>query len=268
MRHVIAFVILVAIAAISVRAQNRFDAASVKRSDITGLTEVTPPMFLPNGQWSAKGATLSLLLRGAYGIPANRIVGTLPSWVFSERFDIVTTPSPNTPVSTLQAMAQRLLAERFELRARWEQRVIEGHALVRVFPSGRLGAGIRPSTRVCDRTNGSADLVPGDPCKESFVPRGRGARALLLRDRTLEAFLTISGATTYVGGPVVDKTGLTGRFDIDLEFAAFDVSPSSRPEFGQPFNVAVARDLGLRIESQRDLMDVLVIDHIERPSEN
>ena len=268
MRDLIALVIAVAVVATSVRAQERFDTASVKRSGITDPATVTPPMFLPNGQWSAKGATVSLLLRGAYGLPANRIVGTLPSWTFTERFDVVTTPSPNTPVSTLQAMAQRLLVERFELRTRWDQRVVEGHALVRVDPSGRLGAGIRPSSRVCDRKNGSADLSPSDACKESFIPREPGARALHLRDRPLDAFITISGARTHVDGPVVDKTGLTGRFDIDLEFAGFDASPTSRPEFGVPFNMALEHDLGLRLEMRRDLVDVLVIDHIERPSEN
>ena len=55
----------------------------------------------------------------------------------------------------------------------------------------------------------------------------------------MDAFITISGARTHVGGPVVDNTGLTGRFDIDIEYAALDVSPATRPEFGVSFNMAI-----------------------------
>jgi uncharacterized protein (TIGR03435 family) len=72
-----------------VTAQETYEAASIKATAVRDVADVLPARFLANGQWSARGATLSILLRSAYDVAADRIVG-LPPWARTQRFDIVT----------------------------------------------------------------------------------------------------------------------------------------------------------------------------------
>src|SRR5687767_15977268 len=102
---------------VGIAAQEAFEVASVKRSG--NVDSVVPGVFLPNGQWSARRATLAMLVRSAYDL--DRFVG-MPAWAYSDRFDVVTTGVRDTPLAQLQAMARKLLADRFELRARLERR--------------------------------------------------------------------------------------------------------------------------------------------------
>jgi uncharacterized protein (TIGR03435 family) len=212
-----AVALVLCILSIPAGAQERYEVVAVKPSAIGDISEVVPGLFQPNGQWSAHGVTLAILLQRAYGVPSSRIVGSLPPWVFSQRFDIITTPLPGRPLDQLQAAAQQLLADRFGVRTHWELRNTDVYALVRASQSG-LGSGLRTSQRSCDRTNGSANRPAGDPCAESFGRTERGALQHHLRDRRLGELLTISGARTEIGDPIVDRTGLVGRFDVDFEF--------------------------------------------------
>jgi bla regulator protein BlaR1 len=246
-------------------AQQTYEAAVIKRSAVKDLREVVPGMFLSNGQWSARGATLSLLLRSAYAIPGDRIIG-LPSWASSERFDIVTTPAPKQPLKQLQAMARQLLADRFGLQAHYEQRVNEVFALIRVEASGMLGPGLRPSASRCRHTSASATETSDLPsCQEAITSPNPGMMRYEFRDRPLVDLLIISGASQDICGPIVDRTGLTGQFDIDLEWTPRRSLEQSRPEFGAYLAEAFVEQLGLRFERRREPSDVLVLDRATMP---
>ena len=266
-----AILMLAFAAGVAVSAQSALatdDAASVKRSGASRGSTLVPGVFLPDGRWSAQFATLSMLLRSAYELPADRIVG-MPSWTQSERFDIVTTAAPNTPAAELRPMAQRLLADRFALRTHWEQRLTDVYALVRVNPSGALGPGLRPAAALCRRSDpvtGAPPDPPRDgPCMET-IARPDEAMQFKLRDRPLNDLLIIAGARSEIGLTIADRTGLEGRFDIDLEFVS-----RSRPDpgalgFGVPLAVAVVHQLGLRFDKGIESVPVLVIDSVDRPT--
>jgi uncharacterized protein (TIGR03435 family) len=261
------FASVVVLLATGVVAQESYDTATLKRSAIEDFASVVPGVFLGNGRWSARGATLSMLLRGAYGLPADRIL-RLPSWARTERFDVLTTPAPQKTRSQLQAMAQRLLSDRFRLRAHIEQRINEVYALVRVS-AGSLGPGLRPSKGACRRPDpfdaASPETTELPPCDETIARRDDGTWRLELRDRPVADLLPISGARIDIGEPIVDLTELTGRYDIDLEFTPRAVDRSI-PEFGVPLTEAVERQLGLRFEQRKELVDVLIIDSVSLPS--
>jgi uncharacterized protein (TIGR03435 family) len=268
MRRRASAVVLVAISVlttIDLTAQQRYDIAAIKKSPPRELVEVVPGVFQPNGQWTARSATLSILLRSAYGLPSKRIAGNLPSWVFTERFDITTTSAADRTPEELQHMAQNLLTDRFGVRTHWEKRSADVFAVVVAQP-GHLGPGLRPSAAACgDRSHGSASLPAGDPCREAITKPHDDVIRLELRDRPLQDVLTISGARQEIGDPVVDRTGLAGHFDIDIEYAV--LSLGRRPPTGSvPLGIAVVEQLGLRFEQRTEAADVLLVDQVTRPS--
>jgi len=247
------------------KAQDTFEEASVKRRLST--QNVVPAVFLPNGQWSAQSATLVMILRSAFGL--DRFVG-LPRWAATERFDIVTTPSPNTPTAQLQAMARALLAERFELRTRIEQRTSELFVIVRAKEDG-FGPGLRSSTTSCPHgaapTSSADDSTRSKQCAELIAQPERDVWRFQLRDRPLRDLLIISSARIEVGDPIVDRaTGPVDRFDIDFEFASRTPQERAQDGLGLPYDVAFEKQLGLRFERRQELIDVLVIEHVALPT--
>jgi uncharacterized protein (TIGR03435 family) len=246
--------------------QAAFDAAVVKRSDPGTLSAVLPGVPLPGGRWSAQRATLALILRATYEIPLDRIIG-LPAWARSERYDIVAKASTNAAQSELQSMAKTLLAERFGLRARLDKRGGAVYAIVKKDERKPLGSGLRQSS--CDanesiRFDATAQRL-ANPCgTETISPLTGGALRFQLRGRTLSDLLTLSGARAEYSLPIADRTGLTGTFDIDLEFqpGSFSVSPTSGYA---SFGTALEEQLGLKLERRNEFVDVLIVETVERP---
>jgi bla regulator protein blaR1 len=266
-RIVVGLVALLLLSNGGANAQETFEAATVKKSEAAGGAGVVPGIFA-GGRWSARGATLPMLLRSAYDVPPNRIVG-LPAWAYSERFDIVTTATPDATVPQLQAMAQRLLIDRVGLQTRWEHRTAEVYGLVRASASA-LAPGLRPAAATCPRgVFGAADTpapTAANPCSESIRRVEGGALRYQLRDRALSDLLIISGARSEIGESIVDRTGLEGRFDIDLEFAARSSRDPGPLGVGVPLDVAFEDQLGLRFARSQELIDVLVIERVSMPS--
>jgi uncharacterized protein (TIGR03435 family) len=252
-------------------AQPSYDVSSVKPSGVTDVNQVVPAMFLANGQWSARGATLAMLVRSAYDLPIDRIFG-LPDWTRSARFDVVTTPAPKTPPQELRVMARQLLAGRFGLRAHYEQRTNQVTALVRAHPSGVLGPGLRPAASSCHHgqapSHEASEASEPKRCEEVITRGEGGVMRLRLRNRPLADFLAISGSRSETNNPIVDRTDLTGRFDIDIEFAPGATLERGGLEFGIPLAEAIVERLGLRFERRQEIVDVLVIDRLTAPSAN
>jgi uncharacterized protein (TIGR03435 family) len=203
-----------------------------------------------------------------------------PDWLDRERFDItatldqskVTAPTPNL----LQEMLRALLTERFKLAVRQETKEAPVYALTLASRDGQLGPKLRRSTYPCPQAGGPPP--PPDPERQKNCASRIGYGTLTARGMPIEQ-LALSMANFYgIGRIVVDRTGLTGMFDMDMEWAPMT-------QFRQPGNldpppdfadravnnlptlfVALREQLGLALEPDRGPVRSIVIERVERPS--
>ena len=238
----------------------------------------------PDGRLQIRGHHLRWLVAKAHGVDFRRVLEG-PDWSDGPRYDIEATLPGAQPVdeSRLQAMLRNLLADRFALRARIEERETPHYALVLANPGGGLGDGIRPSTTDCDawrarmeREGPPTAWVPTGPhCRLHFSLGSSRLMKLDLGARTMAELATV--LQLEAGRLVQDETGLTGRFDIGLEFFTADSStfrlsrdspPPPVPADGPSVFEALEQQLGLRLESRRGPVRMIVVEHAERPSPN
>jgi uncharacterized protein (TIGR03435 family) len=257
-----------------------FDVTSVKPNN-SGSGRV---MMLPaaNGGWQAENITLGMLVRLAFQLQDNQIVGG-PKWLFEERFDVMGTGTAPGRDGALFDKVKALLADRFKLVTHVETREQPMFALVLARRDGKLGEKMTPSTTDCTPTgpNGRgrgqvAPPAPGERPKCGFMI---GPGRLTIGGQTMAAFAT--NLSRFVGGIVVDKTALTGTYDIELSYAPDPgISPTGRdlPPGGPPppppttdapsIFAAVQEQLGLKLEPTKGPVDVLVIDSAEKPTQD
>jgi len=189
--------------------------------------------------------TLHGVIRTSYGVEDFQVVGG-PDWVSSDRWDIIAKAADNAVASDVDHMMQSLLADRFKLHMHNEVRRLPILALVRVS-SGRLGSSIHVSTADCASVACGFSGVAGN---------------LAAKGRTLVQFSRV--LTPLVGRAVVDKTETNETFDWTLKWA-----PDTRTDADGPSLVtALQEQLGLTLEQQDARMNVLVIDSVERASDN
>ena len=222
--------------------------------------------------------TTRTLISLAY--PGLDIVGA-PDWVgrsgspAGERFDVDARTATASPRSDLVAMLRSVLADRFNLRAHLESRAQETYALVLGRADGQPGGALRPADADCNTLAARAEQTGAkDVC-------GLGSASLA----TLTGTMTVHGLTLEqlagfitrdVRRRVVDKTGLTGTFDWTLTWTpqALATPGLDRSRFptvdpnGPGIFTALQEQLGLKLVPSTERVDVLVIDHIERPAEN
>jgi uncharacterized protein (TIGR03435 family) len=204
---------------------------------------------------------------GAYGPLHDIQVTGGPGWINSDRFDIVAKAEGN-PSTDARLMLRTLLADRFKLMVHHETRELPVYALVIARRDGKLGPQLRPSN-LADCLAAPKLSTPSDPnaavrCGGGFLRTGElGARAM--------EFSTLATTVSNLADrPVVDRTGLTGTFDWNLQWTA-DRSPSptgDRSTDSVSLFTALQEQLGLKLEPTRGPVDVLVIDHVERPIED
>jgi uncharacterized protein (TIGR03435 family) len=232
------------------------------------------------GRFVATNLPLRWLIAVAYAEEGrepnlDRIVGG-PPWIDSVPFDIqATTNGPATPTATMRLMVQTLLKERFGLRMHTEQRSLPAYALLLNRDDGRLGPKLRPAeTKTCsdltleqsrERRCGSG--VYFDKEEQVAVVYGSNADIDALIDHIA------SPAVAAVDRPVVNRTGLSGRFDYELRFsiAAGRVDPSPAVGLnpsGPPIFTSLREQLGLRLDPVTAPTEVLVIDSVQQPTEN
>jgi uncharacterized protein (TIGR03435 family) len=202
-----------------------------------------------------------------------QIVGG-PDWFDRDRFDITAKASADAPPQQLLAMAKQLLADRFKLVVHMETREVAVYALVTASP-GRLGANLRPAAFDC--SNQTSPRPPDGP-----VPDWPANRPLC-GTRTLPGRVIAGGVlmsdlarniSNFAGRLTTDQTGLTGRFDLLLEWLPDQLPPSGQlppglpppPSDGPDLFTAVREQLGLRLDSRRAPADVLVIDSASLPT--
>ncbi len=256
-----------------------FEVASIKPSAEDGHRVAI--MVQPGGGLRASGATLKMLMTIAYDVRDFQISGG-PGWISSDRFDILAKsergsgtdaapPDPRsiTPEQMKTAQEQMreklraLLTDRFQLSLHRETKEQPVYALV----IGKNGSKLKESE-----------------IKEGPRGRMRMGRGELSGDAVQLQMLT-QALSNQLGRPVIDRTGLKGNFDFKLEWTpdpsqsgggpfgggapppGIDAPPPPDPN-GPSLFTAVQEQLGLRLESQKGPVELLVIDRVEKPSEN
>jgi uncharacterized protein (TIGR03435 family) len=209
----------------------------------------------------------------------------LPEWAQRDRYDVSATSPLGRPATPAEraAMMRAMLAERIKLVAHVEKREQPAYDLVLARSDGRLGPGIKPSEVDCV-AKAAADAAalaagqlppprafpdlnaPQPPCSGLNVTRGMEG------DTTMENLARLLRGVGGAGRPVVDKTGLTGSYRIKAEFdrTAGQSGPDLAPSPGSPTTVftALPEQLGLKLVPSKAEREVLVIDRLERPTEN
>jgi len=257
-----------------------FEVASVKPNKSgDGRVMLAMP---PTGRITATNVPVRLLVQQAFQVQPFQIIGA-PNWAASDRFDIVAKAPDGAPPEQYRSMMRNLLIDRFKLKARMETREMPIYALVLLRADGKLGPGLAPAKADCDalargrRAGGPppAPPQPGEPipCGMMVGIGNMNAGGLAMADLAR----SLSG---FVNRIVVDKTGLSGRYDFQLTYTPegrglpglpagappAGVEPPAGDPNGASIFPALQEQLGLKLDSQKGPVEVLVIDNIEQPT--
>ena len=252
--------------------------ATARAQDASGNGEVTQPKLMAhgadpgwdvvtvrpsdpnekNGSFRVEGRhvkvqreTVEEMLMVAYGLQRNQIAN-VPEWVKTENFDADGVPDTEgqPSVQQFQVMVRKLLEQRFGLKAHKEQREMEVYA-VRVGKDGsKLAA-----------TKSDPNALPSQDVYGSGV-----GRTLKFTNVSMDDFALMM--LYEVERPLVNQTGLTGRYDFDLKFTKNEQAASADPNAPPGLFTAVQEQLGLKLDAVRAPAPVLVVDAITRPSAN
>ncbi len=271
----------------------RFEVASVKLNTATAPNTPSMLALQPGGRFVATYIPLRVLVSIAYGedsasLPAYRIEGNT-DLLNSMHVDVVAKARsegdlpPGFPCSAtfragcstyLPSLLRSLLADRLHLLAHVEHRELPVWGLVKAKSDASFGPQLRPSAADCtaaptrNALNGQTGCGFRFGSPQAAVGGRRGHRVSATGVTTLELTKALSG---FLGRSVIDQTRLTGAFDLLLEWmeepTVADLAPASEPEPPGIFT-AVQEQLGLKLETSRGPVDVLVIDHVEHPTED
>jgi uncharacterized protein (TIGR03435 family) len=256
------FAFLLFLAAIAT-AQQAFEVASIKPN--AGNDNRAMIGMQPGGRFIATGINVKFLIGMAYNLRDFQISGG-PGWITSERFDINAKPPEGSPArippEQIREMVKALLAERFQLKTRTESKEMPVYQLV----VAKNGPKMTPAAAEGDSQGG-----PG------MIRMGRGQ----LEGSRMAMAMLANQIATQVGRPVIDKTGLTGQYDVKLEWTpepghgggpfGGPPPPDALPPAdsnGPTIFTAVQEQLGLRLEPAKGPVETLVIESISRPTEN
>jgi uncharacterized protein (TIGR03435 family) len=276
-------VVCALVAATTLTAQEpAFDVASIRPSQSTQTSSIQPTPF---GRFTATNATPKSLILRAYGLLDAQVIGA-PAWLNSEHYDIDArlAAAPAGGPEALIPMLRTLIVERFKLKAHSETRELPAYALTFARRDRQLGPQIRPTQSDCTRPS---TLTPDEvraaardgwpQCGMAYfvnfttaTPNGNNVKIRIRRSGTTLAALA-TALQPLVERPILEQTALAGLFDVEYSY-----SPQPQPAgvdsvFGPdaPFvSVALEEQLGLKLESRRLAVPVLVIDSIDRPTEN
>jgi uncharacterized protein (TIGR03435 family) len=234
----------------------------------------------PGGRLNVESVPLRFLIMFAYDIKEFQIFGG-PSWINSDLYNITAKPAGNAPMQQVRVMVQSLLADRFGLTLHRETKELPVYDLEAAKSGIKLAASKEGSCVTPDPNNPPR---PGEPrprfCGNIGMQRG------LLEAYGIPLPRLLAALSDLLGRPVIDKAGITGTFDIHLEFTPDEATangpgqgngppgdPAARPAppaepTAPSIFTALQEQLGLRVESAKGPVEVLVIDHVQRPSEN
>jgi uncharacterized protein (TIGR03435 family) len=242
----------------------QFEVATVRPNKSGDTSASLGPR--PGGRLIGTNQTVRNLIRNAFNVQPDQLIGG-PDWMDSDRFDIQAKAADADvdekgmmPYPQYMLRLQSLLEDRFKMVTHWETRELSVYALVLASP-GKLGPKLKAHTGDCTRPPASAPPAPGS------APVNCGTRTNMTgtvgkvtgTGITMQTFArNLSGGT---GRFIIEKTGLAGAYDLELEFTP-DQSPDTT---GPSLFTAMQEQLGLKLDSQRAPVEVVVIDRLERP---
>jgi uncharacterized protein (TIGR03435 family) len=272
----------------------RFEVASIRRNMEAEAQRAAVPVYvpvipgraqtLPGGLVRGIGMSVRELVRDAYGY-RNRAHGEIvgfPDWTDKERYDLEAKADYNFPGSTsmglppaAEAALRTLLAERFKLRVRMEVQRRPIYELVLHRADGRLGPNLVPSKGGCrsffqrEPVNTAVVVLPpreGEP--QPLPPCGLSVATMgiFTTNMPMTDFVRLLALRPQINRTVIDRTGLTGGYDINLRFfepgdpGAGNLLPAIKPLLESQF--------GLTLRDAEGPVEILVIENIERPTQN
>jgi bla regulator protein blaR1 len=245
--------------------------------------------LLPGGSFTAQNVPVRELIRFAYGYQNFQVEGG-PGWINADRFDVTAKAEGELPqmgpgqIGPVNLMMRALLADRFKLVARNETKEMPIYSLVLARQDRKLGPKIELSTTDCAalfgaRRGGAPGPPPGPPAPGERPQCGMfmGFGNIGAGDTTLANLAQM--LSVRVNRIVVDKTGLEGKYSFTLEFAPEQLPPAGgpTPPPGAPplpafdanapsLFTALQEQLGLKLESARGPVEMLIIESIEQPT--
>ncbi len=287
-------------AILAVYGQPRFEVASVKAGspDAIGSMNGGPlpagPFNQTNhdpGRITWTNVRMGRVMQVAYDLPADRISG--PDWLHDDVVSIVATVPAGTSVGDFRAMLQNLLAERFKLTTHRETKQVSGYALEvakngpKLRESGKESNEAKSESKRDEVCRGCNNIVIQD---ESGFPAPRPGNPVFLPGAGFSATIAVNGKNrasildggtkaiadylgNAIGSPVEDRTGLTGIYDVHLEFvpdpSGTEPTGAAASDPGTGIFDAVQSQLGLKLTPKKVPVETLVIDHLEKvPTEN
>lgn len=239
-----------------------FDVASIKKVEGPAVTTITVGSNAAAGGAFNRITSVANLILYAYDLRDYQLDGG-PDWIRRDRFDVAARAGRDVSTADMRSMVQSLLKERFKLIAHHEQRQMPVYTLA-VARSDQLGPGLRKSSDAeCAKT----------VQRPSSVPPG-AATSTGCGEITLIANLS----TRQMGMPVIDRTQLSGKFEWFLYYSQdrgvsvggrFIPPPPASADPSLPsFSTAMEEQLGLKLQSTRAPVDVLVVDSVQEPTPN
>ena len=253
-----------------------FEVASVKPNK-TGDGRVMLGLQ-PGGRFNASNVPLRMLLRQAFNVQEFQLVGG-PNWIASDRFDVVAKAPEGGEFNAdaMRPMLRAMLVERFKLAFHNETREMPIYALMKARADGRLGPNLVPAAVDCaamrGRRGGAPPPAPPQPgqkmeCGFMIGPGRMNAGGMPMSQLA-------QSLSPLVGRIVLDKTELTGNYDFEMTYASEGLAglppllnggpPPVDPNAPTLFT-ALQEQLGLKLDSQRGAVDVVVIDSVEQPT--
>jgi len=209
------------------------------------------------GMLNATNITLKMLIAFAYDLPEDQILDG-PAWITSDRYDILAKPdgNPDQSVGLIRLRTQALLADRFKLALRKETRQLSVYTLT--VDNG-----------------GPKHLNPPKGGKQDLVNNGHHVTCI---SASMPFFARVF-LTDVLGKPVLDRTGISGEYDFEMEFAPYvnsakapgenkDDLAVSDPAGGPSIFTATRQQLGLKLEATKGPVEFLIVNHAEKASEN
>jgi uncharacterized protein (TIGR03435 family) len=241
-----------------------FDVASIKRSN--AQTSGWSYGSQPGGRWSMRNTPIATVIREAYPAESKRLVGA-PDWVEREAYDIEAKAEGEPSEDRIRLMLQSLLAERLQFASHYapvEEAVFE---LVTIQSAERRRDAIRISTLDCDairEARRAGKPFEGTPPANGAPPCGwssTNGQSYRFGGVTMSVFARTLNPD---GRVVIDKTGLTGRYEFTLRYSREIDTTDDLPSIF----VALPEQLGLRLLPGKSMLRAVIVDRIERPTEN
>jgi uncharacterized protein (TIGR03435 family) len=266
-----------------------FEVATIKPGSPGSPSRFRP---LPGGRLTVENTSLQLLIENAYGVKTFQILRA-PAWIQSDRWDVAAKAEGNATAKEMMLMLQTFLEARFKLTLHRETKVLPVYTLSAAKNGLKLSNAKEVACNAPDPTRPSS---AGQPAADQPTPPPCGRLAQLLtiigerrmgklKGKSVNMAELARVLEAMMARPVVDKTGFKGTFDVDVDYAPdphaipdeIEVHPAPDNEPGRAVQsldpagasiFGVLQQLGLRLESAKGPVEVLVIDRVEKPGQN